>query len=170
MSTQNNLTDFLTDVADAIRYVKEDTSKISPQKFSTEIRNFKPSDISISLTSDTVIPTADLNKIKEKQNRLTQAIENTIIDGEVVYKITSQNNEVSNEFYDTLFYTKEGDASGYYYMLSGVDDYLSKIELTYNMTTGDDNDIHITVFNILSNMTINGDKVTSMNWDSNLNK
>lgn len=38
MSKQNNLTDFLTDVADAIREKKGTSEKINPQDFSEEIR------------------------------------------------------------------------------------------------------------------------------------
>lgn len=39
MSKQDNLTDFLTDVADAIREKKGTTEKINPQNFSDEIRS-----------------------------------------------------------------------------------------------------------------------------------
>lgn len=39
MSKQDNLTDFLTDVADAIREKKGSTEKINPQNFSEEIKN-----------------------------------------------------------------------------------------------------------------------------------
>jgi hypothetical protein len=39
MSKKNNLTDFLTDVADAIREKKGTSEKINPQDFSDEIRN-----------------------------------------------------------------------------------------------------------------------------------
>lgn len=39
MSKQDNLTDFLTDVADAIRAKKGTTDKINPQDFSDEIKN-----------------------------------------------------------------------------------------------------------------------------------
>lgn len=39
MSKQDNLTDFLTDVADAIRTKKGTTEKINPQNFSEEIKN-----------------------------------------------------------------------------------------------------------------------------------
>lgn len=38
MSKENNITDFLTDVADAIRAKKGTTAKINPQDFSNEIR------------------------------------------------------------------------------------------------------------------------------------
>lgn len=41
MSKQNNLTDFLTDVADAIREKKGTTDKINPQNFSEEIRGIE---------------------------------------------------------------------------------------------------------------------------------
>lgn len=43
MSKQNNLTDFLTDVADAIREKKGTTDKINPQDFSDEIKGIKTS-------------------------------------------------------------------------------------------------------------------------------
>jgi hypothetical protein len=41
MSKQNNLTDFLTDVADAIREKKGTSEKINPQDFSEEIRGIE---------------------------------------------------------------------------------------------------------------------------------
>lgn len=41
MSKQDNLTDFLTDVADAIREKKGTTEKINPQNFSEEIRGIQ---------------------------------------------------------------------------------------------------------------------------------
>lgn len=43
MSKENNLTDFLTDVADAIREKKGTTEKINPQDFSDEIKGIKTS-------------------------------------------------------------------------------------------------------------------------------
>ena len=43
MSKQDNLTDFLTDVADAIRTKKGTTEKINPQNFSEEIKSIKTS-------------------------------------------------------------------------------------------------------------------------------
>ena len=43
MSKENNLTDFLTDVADAIREKKGTTDKINPQDFSEEIKSIKTS-------------------------------------------------------------------------------------------------------------------------------
>jgi hypothetical protein len=41
MSKSNNLTDFLTDVADAIRTKKEASGTINPQNFSNEIINLQ---------------------------------------------------------------------------------------------------------------------------------
>jgi hypothetical protein len=41
MSKENNLTDFLTDVADAIREKKGTSEKINPQNFSEEIRSIQ---------------------------------------------------------------------------------------------------------------------------------
>lgn len=46
MSKENNLTDFLTDVADAIREKKGTTEKINPQNFSSEISSLKVGDSS----------------------------------------------------------------------------------------------------------------------------
>ena len=43
MSKSDNLTDFLTDVADAIREKKGTTEKINPQDFSDEIKSIKTS-------------------------------------------------------------------------------------------------------------------------------
>lgn len=43
MSKQDNLTDFLTDVADAIRERKGTTEKINPQNFADEIKSLKKS-------------------------------------------------------------------------------------------------------------------------------
>lgn len=39
MAKTDNLTDFLTDIADSIRSVKGTTDLINPQDFSTEIQN-----------------------------------------------------------------------------------------------------------------------------------
>ena len=41
MAKNNNLTDFLTDVADAIRAKKGTTEKINPQNFSSEIASIE---------------------------------------------------------------------------------------------------------------------------------
>lgn len=41
MSKQNNLTDFLTDIANSIRNKKGTTAKINPQNFSQEIRSIE---------------------------------------------------------------------------------------------------------------------------------
>jgi hypothetical protein len=125
MAKNNNLKDFLTDVANAIRYVKNSEEVINPQSFSDEIREFKVTSISVELTSDTTLSGDDLTKVTEKQNRLTQAIENTIIDGELVYKISAQKN--TSGVVEILFYTEEGDTSGYYYLYNTSDNYLSKI-------------------------------------------
>lgn len=125
MSKVNNLTDFLTDVADAIRYSADTTGIINPQNFSNEIRKFKLSGIDVDLTSGATISGDNLDKIKLKQQRLSQAINGTVIDGESVYKITYQVEDDNSV--DTIFYTKEGDASGYYYVLSNLDNFLTKI-------------------------------------------
>lgn len=125
MAKNNNLKDFLTDVADAIRYVKNSEEVINPQSFSDEIREFKNTSISVELTSNTTLSGDDLTKVIEKQNRLTQAVENTVIDGELVYKISAQKN--TSGIIEILFYTEEGDASGYYYLYNTSDNYLSKI-------------------------------------------
>ncbi len=53
MSKQDNLTDFLTDVADAIREKKGTTDKINPQNFSEEIRGIESGGI----------PTAEWNDV-----------------------------------------------------------------------------------------------------------
>lgn len=55
MSKANNLTDFLTDVADAIRAKKATTGKINPQDFSEEIASIKTG---ATLQSKSVTPTA----------------------------------------------------------------------------------------------------------------
>lgn len=47
MSKENNLTDFLTDVADAIREKKGTTEKINPQNFSEEIKNLPSGSIEV---------------------------------------------------------------------------------------------------------------------------
>lgn len=44
MSKQNNLTDFLTDVANAIRTKKGTTDPINPQNFSAEIASISGSE------------------------------------------------------------------------------------------------------------------------------
>lgn len=53
MSKQDNLTDFLTDVADAIREKKGSSEKINPQNFSEEIRSIK-SGGEINVVGDTM--------------------------------------------------------------------------------------------------------------------
>lgn len=45
MSKQDNLTDFLTDVADAIREKKGSSEKINPQNFSEEIRSIESGEV-----------------------------------------------------------------------------------------------------------------------------
>lgn len=55
MSKQDNLTDFLTDVADAIREKKGTTDKINPQNFSEEIRGIE--------SGGGGIPTAEWNDV-----------------------------------------------------------------------------------------------------------
>jgi hypothetical protein len=57
MSKQDNLTDFLTDVADAIREKKGTTEKINPQNFSEEIRGIE-SGGNIGYMADVIDPTA----------------------------------------------------------------------------------------------------------------
>lgn len=126
MSKVNNLTDFLTDVADAIRYSADKTGIINPQTFSDEIRKLKFSAISVSLVSNTEISGDALDNVKSKQRYLTAAINGTVIDGEDVYKITQQIND-DNSSTDTIFYTKEGDAGNYYYVLSSIDNFLNKV-------------------------------------------
>lgn len=128
MSKADNLTDFLTDVADAIRYSSEKSDKIQAQEFSNEIRKFKLSGIEVSLTSGATISGDNLDKIKLKQQRLSHAINGTVIDGETVYKITYQVEDDNSV--DTIFYTKEGDAAGYYYVLGSLDNFLNKVTET----------------------------------------
>lgn len=129
MSKENNLTDFLTDVADAIRYSASTSVPINPQNFSDEIKKLKFGTNAVSLTSENTISGDDLNNIQEKQRYLLEAINNTIIDGETVYKINQQVNTANTLYLDTVFYTQEGDQNGYYYVLNGVDQYLSKVIL-----------------------------------------
>lgn len=54
MSKANNLTDFLTDIADAIRVKKNTTAKINPQDFSSEIASISGGDV--KLQRKTVTP------------------------------------------------------------------------------------------------------------------
>lgn len=127
MSKANNLSDFLTDIADALRYVKEDSNMRNPQDFSSEIRGLKLTDIVVDLTSESTISGDNLDKVSLKQACLSQAINNTTINGEEIYKITVQKNTSNATVLDTLFYSEEGDSGGYYYILSGIDNYLEKI-------------------------------------------
>lgn len=127
MSKANNLTEFLTDVADAIRYSAEKTETINPQSFSDEIRKLKLSEVPVSLTSGVMLSGDNLDRVGIKQKRLTAAINGTVIDGETVYKITQQINDDDNSSTDTIFYTKEGDAGKYYYVLSSIDNFLNKV-------------------------------------------
>lgn len=129
MSKENNLTDFLTDIADAIRYVEDSTDAINPQAFSDKIKSFKIESTSISLTSETTITDQDETTLLGKQQLLQKAINNTVIDNETVYKIAVQENEDTEGVIDTVFYTHEGDSGNYCYILSGGDNYLYKSEL-----------------------------------------
>lgn len=52
MSKSNNLKDFLKDIADAIRYKKQSTAPINPQKFSDEIRSIKTTGTSTTIVQN----------------------------------------------------------------------------------------------------------------------
>lgn len=130
MSKANNLTEFLTDVADAIRYSAETSKSMNPQTFSDEIRKLKLTGIEVSLTSGVMLSGDNLDKVRLKQTRLSHAINGTVINGEKVYKVTQQINDDDSSYLDTLFYTKEGDAAGYYYVLSNLDNYLNKVSVS----------------------------------------
>ena len=130
-----NLTDFLVDLANAIREVKKDTSLINPQDFSNEIRSFAI-ESSLDADSGNTMSDEELIAIRAKQRLLSGAITDTIIDGETVYKITSQQNESNDTYLDLFLYTKEGDAAGYYYTFNSVDKYLNKETMS---TSGDAN-------------------------------
>ena len=54
MSKENNLTDFLTDVADAIREKKGTSELINPQDFSEEIKNL-PSGEAVNTLGETIV-------------------------------------------------------------------------------------------------------------------
>jgi hypothetical protein len=56
MSKENNLTDFLTDVADAIREKKGTSEKINPQDFSEEIRGIESGGEDIGFTIEVYDP------------------------------------------------------------------------------------------------------------------
>ena len=129
MSKTNNLTDFLTDVADAVRYATNTSDEINPQEFSDRIRGLKLSSSLLNITSESTLSGDSLIAANSKKKLLATAIEQTIIDGETVYKITQQKNQTDNTLLDALFYTEEGDAAGYYYILNGVDNSLSKVSL-----------------------------------------
>lgn len=60
MSKSNNLTDFLTGVADAIRSKKGTTTKINPQNFESEIADIETSEI-IEVST---LPTSDIDTTK----------------------------------------------------------------------------------------------------------
>lgn len=125
MSKTTNLTDFLVDLANAIREVKKDTSLINPQDFSNEIRSLAI-ESSLDADSGNTMSDEELLAIRAKQRLLSGAITDTVIDGETVYKITSQQNESNDTYLDLFLYTKEGDAAGYYYTFNSVDKYLNK--------------------------------------------
>ena len=61
MSKANILTDFLTDIADAIRVKKNTTAKINPQDFSSEIASISGGDI--KLQTKTVTPEQNMQVI-----------------------------------------------------------------------------------------------------------
>lgn len=62
MAKDNNLQDFLTDIADAIREKKGTTEKINPQDFATEITNLSSG--SIEETSN--IEYLDISELDEQ--------------------------------------------------------------------------------------------------------
>lgn len=61
MSKANNLTEFLTDVATAIRLKKKTTAKINPQDFSSEIASISGGDA--RLQAKTVTPSKNAQTI-----------------------------------------------------------------------------------------------------------
>ncbi|MBO7211654.1 MAG: hypothetical protein J6V44_11720 [Methanobrevibacter sp.] len=103
---------------------------MNPQTFSDEIRKLKLTGIEVSLTSGVMLSGDNLDKVRLKQTRLSHAINGTVINGEKVYKVTQQINDDDSSYLDTLFYTKEGDAAGYYYVLSNLDNYLNKVSVS----------------------------------------
>lgn len=59
MSKENNLTDFLTDVADAIREKKGTSEKINPQDFSEEIRSIESGGMKYAFGETTIDETGE---------------------------------------------------------------------------------------------------------------
>lgn len=107
---------------------------MTPQDFSNEIRSFA---IESSLDADAgnTMSDEELIAIRAKQRLLSGAITDTVIDGETVYKITSQQNESNDTYLDLFLYTKEGDAAGYYYTFNSVDKYLNKETMSTDDST-----------------------------------
>lgn len=70
MSKQDNLTDFLTDVADAIREKKGSSGKINPQNFSEEIRSIESGEV----ISDVVIDNSGLGKNNIKKVIIAEGV------------------------------------------------------------------------------------------------
>ena len=99
MAKNNNLTDFLTDVANAIRTKKGTTAKINPQNFSSEIGNFtllKSQTKSVSLTSNgttTITPDSGYNGLSK-----VTVTTNIASSGESSSGVSASKNDVT--FYD----------------------------------------------------------------------
>lgn len=127
MAKSDNLTDFIVDIADAIRYTTNTASEIHPQNFSNLIRGLKAGILEVDLISDTTLYGEELATMNAKKVCLARAIDHTIIDGESVYKMIQQKNTANNSYIDILMYTEEGDAGGYYYVLNGIDNHLIKV-------------------------------------------
>ena len=75
MSKQDNLTDFLTDVADAIREKKGSSEKINPQNFSEEIKNL-PSGGEVNTFGETMVDNTGAGVTQVKSLKISSSITN----------------------------------------------------------------------------------------------
>lgn len=75
MSKQNNLTDFLTDVADAIRQKKGTQAPINPQDFSSEIA---------SIPTGGITPTGNINITDTTQTDVAAYATAQVVDANLI--------------------------------------------------------------------------------------
>ena len=68
MAKNNNLKDFLTDVADAIREKKGTTDKINPQNFSDEIKNISGGGLEMKYYNSSSFESSDKSVIRDFAN------------------------------------------------------------------------------------------------------
>ena len=116
MSKQNNLTDFLTDVADAIRQKKGTQAPINPQDFSSEIAS---------------IPTGGSNPLQDMLDRSSDTDGSYLFYTDVSANICKQ---LTNEVLATLDFSNKHYTSAKY-MFSGCEGLTTIPQLDFSRVT-----------------------------------